>query len=95
MTDPYGFVKRNLEREVIQLCADAAKLRKEKEQLRLVIVDLTDALFYISQGWGRFKRDPHEHALATIDDMKQVAVDAIAGVWEAPENFDRTMKTEE
>ena len=40
------------------------------------------ALQEITKGRGRHSRDPYEHAENTIDDMKQVAQDALEGTWE-------------
>lgn len=34
----------------------------------------------ISEGRGRFSRDPYTHACNTIEDMKQLALDALAGM---------------
>lgn len=45
---------------------------------------LEDALQQISEGRGRFSRDPLTHASNTIDDMMAIAVGALAGTWAAP-----------
>jgi len=37
------------------------------------------ALERISEGRGRYSRDPLTHAANTIDDMKQTALDALNG----------------
>lgn len=50
-------------------------LQLELAQSRLAIA--SDALTTISNGEGRYSRDPLEHASNTIDDMKKIAVDAL------------------
>jgi len=40
------------------------------------------ALKEIAKGRGRFSTDHHQHATNTIEDMIQVAQDALAGTWE-------------
>lgn len=40
---------------------------------------LREAMAEISEGKGRFSLDHHEHACNTIDDMKALAVAALAG----------------
>lgn len=49
-----------------------------EERLRL-------ALEYISEARGRFSIDPHEHAVNTVEDMQDVARQALAGTWEPDE----------
>lgn len=45
---------------------------------------LVKALEEIAEGKGRFSRDQFEHARNTIDDMKELARDALALVGEKP-----------
>lgn len=49
------------------------------------ITYLRQALAYISEGRGRFSRDPQQHANNCIEDMKAVASGALAGTWQLPE----------
>lgn len=53
----------------------AADLEKQNEYLR-------SALSYITEGRGARDRDPLKHADNCIDNMKNVAVGALAGTWE-------------
>jgi hypothetical protein len=51
-----------------------AKLRAERDALKLT-------LEYITKKEGRFSMDPHEHARNCIEDMAEVAEEALKGKW--------------
>ncbi len=50
---------------------------KTEERLRVRITHLEIALREISLGKGAFDRDSHEHATNTIENMKQLAIQAL------------------
>jgi hypothetical protein len=52
----------------------------ERAKLAAAAPELLEALKRIALGEGRFSRDPYEHACNTIEDMKALAVTAIAKV---------------
>lgn len=49
----------------------------EYDKLKAINVALLDALKEISEGKGAFSRDPLTHADNCINDMKQLAIEAI------------------
>ena len=54
---------------------DSAKLRAENKRLR-------DALQEVSRTLGPYKIDPHEFAVSVIENMQDIALNAIVDNWE-------------
>jgi hypothetical protein len=57
--------------------SQVADVINERNRLRVEIKRLRETLQEISQGYGRYSMDPLTHASNTIDDMKQLAIDAL------------------
>jgi hypothetical protein len=64
----------------VDLDADFDRLNHSVMDLIKERNELLATLREISEGRGRFSRDNFEHARNTIEDMKQLALDAIAKV---------------
>ena len=56
------------------------RLRLAEERIRL----LEAALREIAEGKGRYSLDHMQHCMNTVEDMKQMAVDALGEVPESP-----------
>jgi len=57
-----------------------------EEQMAATIVAQRQVLAKIAEGRGRYSRDQLTHADNTIEDMKKLATDALAGVYPAWDN---------
>lgn len=57
---------------------DVKALLEAYDDLRTQLARAREALKEISEGKGAFSRDPFQHAQNCIEDMKQLALDALA-----------------